>query len=605
MSKLFNSIPHQLLMQKTIRPNEPGYYVKHTDEWMMTPWKDYVDQVCAAAKSLIHLGVEFGQHVSILGINRPEWVIFDLAAMMIGAIPSGIYRTDSSKEVEYIINHSDSLVVLAENDEQWQKINSVRGSCPNLKKVVLMKGTSINDKLTIGWDDFMALGKSVNQDILDARLSRIKPTDVATMIYTSGTTGRPKAVMLSHSNIAWATENVQLLKNIQFYSTDRLLSYLPLSHIVEKTLSEFCAVSVGWSIYFAESIEKVPDNLKEVNPTIFFSVPRIWEKFYAGITEKLALAKGLKKHLAAMAQKTGRAVAEKTNRGESPTGFLKVKYKFFNKKVYTPLKQKLGLGETRYCVSGAAPLNQDLLGFFAGFGITILEGYGMSEDSCVSNINLPGYIKYGSVGKALSGLDVKIADDGEVLVKGPSVFMGYYKDEDKTNETLDDGWLKTGDLGEIDDEGFLSIVGRKKDIIITSYGKNVAPKEIENDVKMNDLVSECVIVGNNRKYITALVSVDEEKVTQFLTAEMDPSEVVVPIHLNTYVIEHIQRHIDAVNTNYSEVESIKKFKICDHQPSIETGELTATLKVKRQNFVKNFSTLVESMYEEKPIQTKS
>lgn len=587
-----DTIPFRLLQQARKQPTSPAYYYKEGGTWKSASWQDYADQVQAAARALIKAGVGHGDRVTILGFNRPEWVIMDVAAMMIGAVPAGIYTTCSPTEVQYIVDHSQSPVVLLEDQGQWEKINAERANLPALKHAVMMKGTKVKDPLAVTWEDFLAWGESIPQEELDKRLEAVKPEELATLIYTSGTTGPPKGVMLSHHNLTWTADCARGMVGLN--SQDSSLSYLPLSHIAEQVFTLHGPISVGYPVYFAESIPKVPDNLKEVQPTVLFAVPRIWEKFHAGISAKLSQATGAKAKIGAWAQKVGYQVTDKRNHGQEPSGLLGLKYKLANKLVYSKLKEAIGLSRARVCVSGAAPIASEVLEFFAGFDLVIHEVYGQSEDTGPTSFNLPGATRYGTVGKPIPGAQVKIAEDGEILVKGDNVFMGYFKDEAATSETLSDGWLHSGDLGEFTSEGFLTITGRKKDIIITAGGKNVAPKNIEAALKNLPLISEAVVIGDRRKFLSALLTLDEEAAAAWAKERGVEAK---DLHKNADLIAHVQQGVDKeVNPQFAQVETVKKFTILHRQLTVEDGELTPTLKVKRKPVNEHFADEIEAMY---------
>ncbi|MEZ4440250.1 MAG: long-chain fatty acid--CoA ligase [Polyangiaceae bacterium] len=595
-----DTIVHRMMKQADKRPDAPAYHVKKGSSWKATTWKTYVGEVREAARALMALGVgidggsrpDEASCVCILGFNRPEWCIFDLAAMAAGGVPAGIYTTCSPTEVAYIVGHTEAKVVLVEDHEQWEKIKSERGELPKLEKVVLMKGNDpVDDDMVMSWEDFLAKAKDTSDADLDARIDGLKLEGLATLIYTSGTTGPPKGVMLSHENLAWtascAEEMVSLVAN------DCVVSYLPLSHIAEQMFTLHGPCTTGAQVYFAESIQKVADNFKEVQPTVLFAVPRIWEKFYAGVTEKLGAATGLKAKLVGWARDTGAEVNDLKNKGREPSGFLAMKYNFFTGKVYSKLKEALGLGRARICVSGTAPISAEIISFFAGLDIMIREVYGQSEDTGPTSFNLPGKTRIGSVGPPIPGCTVKIAKDEEILVKGKNVFLGYFKSPEATAETLIDGWLHSGDLGKIDAEGFLHITGRKKDLIITAGGKNIAPKNIEAALKDLNIIGEAVVIGDRRKFLTALISLDPEKAEEYAKKN---GEKVGSLHESESLKALIQEHVDKVNNDLARVEQIKKFTILKKPFSIEGGELTPTLKVKRKKVNENYSDVIESMY---------
>jgi long-chain acyl-CoA synthetase len=540
------------------------------------------------------LGVQPGHKTCILGFNRPEWVIFDLGSLAAGAAPAGIYTTCSPNEVQYIVEHSESEIVLVENNDQWQKINAERSRLEHLRHVVVMEGgEAIDDPLVMTWDDFMAKADAVPDSTVDERMENLEKDAPATLIYTSGTTGPPKAVMLSHQNLVWTASIAREL--VGSNSTDSSLSYLPLSHIAEQMFTIHGPIMAGSAVYYAESIEKVPDNLKEVQPTIVFAVPRIWEKFYAGVTAKLALATGIKAKLVAWAMGVGQKVYPLKNAGHEPSGLLALQYKLAKKLIYSKLATALGLGRARVMVSGAAPISQEILEFFGTLDLTIREVYGQSEDCGPTSFNVEGRTKFGTVGPAIPGVDIRIADDGEICVRGPNVFLGYYKDQTATDETLIDGWLHSGDLGAFDDDGFLSITGRKKDIIITAGGKNIAPKNIEAALKNSELVAEAVVIGDRRKFLSALLCLDPDAIERFAsTHDID----VTKAHVDALVNSAIQTAVDSVNEKFARVEHIRKFHILHRQLTIEDGELTPTLKVKRNKVNEHFSDEIEGMYAE-------
>ncbi len=587
-----DSIPARLWQQSKSQPNAPAYYVRKDGRWQATSYQDYGQQVEQAARALIALGVAERQTVCILGFNRAEWVIMDLATMAVGGAPAGIYATCSPEEVAYIIHHAQSPVVLVENASQWEKVKAKRDELPELRFVVLMQGApKIDDPLVLTWEEFLARGDEVDAKQVHERVERIEPTGLATMIYTSGTTGPPKAVMLTHRNLTWTADAAR--KVVGTVPTDRSLSYLPLSHIAEQMFSIHVPVVTGYAVYFAESIERVADNLKEVQPTVFFGVPRIWEKFHAGASAKLAQAKGLKKSIAEWAMGVGRRVAAVRSEGKEPSGLLSIQYSLAKRLLFSKVKPALGLGEARLCVTGAAPISKEILEFFAGLDVIVYEVYGQSEDTGPTSFNRTDKFRFGSVGPAFPGVEVKIADDEEILIRGPNVFAGYYKDQEATDATLIDGWLHSGDLGAFDAQGFLHITGRKKDIIITSGGKNITPKNIEVAIKDHPLVGEAVLIGDQRKFLSALIALDPDACASYAKEHALSPELV---HKDPGVRSSIQRHIDAVNEKLARVESVKKFTLLNRPLSLEAGELTPTLKVRRNVVAKSFASEIDAMY---------
>ena len=588
-----DTIPHRLFQQAKTRPDAPAYYRKVAGTYRATSYREYAAQVRRAGRALIALGLPAGGTTVILGYNRPEWVVMDLATMCAGGAPAGIYTTCSATEVQYITHHVEAKIALVENSHQWEKIEKELDKLPLLEHVVLMDGAPrVVHPRVLSWEEFLERGDSVADERLQERLDALQPGGLATFIYTSGTTGPPKGVMLSHENLAWTAATARDLTG--GVSSDTSLSYLPLSHIAEQVFTLHGPITMGSTVYFAESMEKVPENLKEVQPTVFFGVPRIWEKFHAGIAQKLADAPPLRKRIADTAMKVGKAYNREKNEGRTPGFLLEQAHRVADKLVYAKLKQAIGLGRSRVLVSGAAPISREVLEFFFGLDVIVHEVYGQSEDTGPTTFNPVGKARLGSVGQKIPGIEVKIADDGEILVRGPNVFLGYYKEPEATRECLVDGWLYSGDLGQFDRDGYLAITGRKKEIIITAGGKNIAPKNIEAALRNHPLIAEAVVIGDRRKYLTALVTLDPEAVRRFL---QDKGLAGQP-HTMAEVTAEVQKAVDEVNSELARVETVKKFHILEQPFSIETGELTPTLKVKRKVVCSNFASQIEAMYAE-------
>ena len=580
---MLDTIPRRVLRQAAERPSTIAYQAKVDGRWQPTTWRTFADQIRTAARALIALGMPAGGKVSILGFNRPEWVILDHAAMMAGGAPAGIYTTCSAEEVQYIVHHSESHIVLVENADQLAKIKAQRDKLPLLRWIVMMRGATATGADVLTWDDFLAKAEGIAEAELDRRIDAIQQADLATLIYTSGTTGPPKGVMLSHRNLAWTAE---ALLDIAGRPTDEVsLSYLPLSHIAEQMCTVHMPATAGSTVYFAESLDKVPENLKEARPTAFFGVPRIWEKFHAGLSGRLAQATGVKKHLAGWARGVCSKVNAHRNRGEAIPAALQLQYKLADRLVISKVKAALGFDRAVRLYSGAAPIAPDVLEFMASLDLPIAEIYGQSEDCGPTACNLPGRTRLGTVGPALPGREVKIAEDGEILIRGPNVFLGYLKEPEATAEALVDGWLCSGDLGAFDKDGFLSITGRKKEIIITAGGKNIAPKNIEAMIKTSPLVGEAVVIGDRRKYLTALVTLDEAAAKQLPEAEVRAA---------------IQKTIDEANRVLARVEQIKKFAILAKPFGIDSGELTPTMKIKRKVVAQKFANEIDQMYASEP-----
>ncbi len=588
------TIPHRLLRQAATNPSTIAYQSKIDGRWQPTTWKTVADQVRTAARALIALGFPRGGKVAILGFNRLEWVIFDHAAMMAGGSAAGIYTTCSADEVQYIVHHSEAHVVLVEDAGQLAKVTARRDQLPLLRWIVVMRGTQASGEGVLSWEAFNARGEATaaGDTELDARLAALQPSDLATLIYTSGTTGPPKGVMLSHANLAWTS---QLLIDVGGgrVAGDSSLSYLPLSHIAEQTGTIHMPVTAGSTVYFAESIDKLADNLKECRPTVFFGVPRVWEKFHAVLSARLAEVTGGKRRLLDWARRTCSELHARRDRGEPVPWLLRTQYALADRLVLSKLKAALGFDRARVLSSGAAPIAPDVLAFFASIDLPIREIYGQSEDTGPTSFNLPGRTRIGSVGAPLPGVEVKIAEDGEILVRGPNVFMGYYKDPEATAETLKDGWLCSGDLGALDQDGFLTITGRKKEIIITAGGKNIAPKNIEAALKESLLISEAIVIGDRKKFLSALVTLDEA-----VAQKLAPDVAAGQLAASPAVRAAVQKQVDAVNETLARVEQIKKFTILPQPLSIAAGELTPTLKLKRKVIAQRYEAQINAMYAE-------
>jgi long-chain acyl-CoA synthetase len=589
------TILHRLHSNGRLRPNAPAYYVKTGEAWVATPWHEYLAQVRQAARALIALGVEPGEATCILGFNRPEWAIFDLATMLVGGVPAGIYTTNSPQECKYIIEHSQSSVVLVENEHQWQKIKEVREDIATLKHIVLMQGTEIDDPMTLSWEAFMAQGSDISEDEVDQRLNELQMDQLATLIYTSGTTGPPKGVMLSHNNLAWTSYSAIDIFNL--VPSDSVLSYLPLSHIAEQMFTIHAAITVGFQVYYAQYSPQdfLNSNFREIQPTLVFGVPRIWERFAAGVQGKLAESTGVKAKIAAWAKDVGHRGAQLRHQGKELSGPLALQHKLAEKLVFSTIKEGLGMTQARVCITAAAPIVPEIVTFFNDFNIPLCELYGQSEDSGPTTTNLPHANKIGTVGRIWPGVEVKLGGDGEILVKGPNVFMGYYKDPAATATDLIDGWLHSGDLGEFDEDGYLKIVGRKKEIIITSGGKNIAPKNIEAALKNIEMVSQAVVIGEQRRFLTALITLDPDAALRF--AELHSLEGQT-IYVNPNLIAYMQKEIDEkVNVHFARVEQVRGFKVLARDFTVDDGELTPTLKIKRRIINQNFAEEIEAMYE--------
>ncbi len=591
-SQPFISPPRRFLDTAERRGKAPAYYVRDDTGWVPTPWTVYRDEVRQAARALVALGVKQGDVVAVLGYNRPEWVVMDLAAMMVGASVAGIYFTSSPQDAAYIINHSQCEIVLAEKQEHFEKIAKERAQLNILRHVVMMKGTQADDPLQMTWETFLSHGESRFDPEVERRLLAVQPGDVGCLIYTSGTTGPPKAVQLRHGALIESANTVQKIWG-DASSSDCMISYLPLAHIAERMFTIHVQLTFGTTVYFARNMLELGQHLVEVRPTLFGGVPRVFEKMAAAAQLKLASAKGAKAKIAHWAVKTGQEWHRKEQQGLRRGLKTEIAKSIASALVYKKAKRAMGLDRARYVVCGAAPIPEETLRFLNGLDIPIREVWGMSETCGAATSNLPGQTKVGSVGLPHPGVEMKISPDGEILVKAAVNFSGYAKDPEATARTIIDGWLYTGDLGRIDEDGFVYITGRKKDIIITSGGKNIAPANLEMHLATLPLIENAIICGDRRPYLTALITLNAASVAQFASEKgLSQSDA----RLQDEIRQTLQEGIDAINQRHSRVENIRRFAILPEPLSIENGDLTPTMKVKRSAVMKRFEPLIDGLY---------
>ena len=567
----------------------PAIRFKDGDDWVDRNFSEVGEIVRSLSLGLIDLGVAKGDKVSILANTRPEWTYADFAALSAGAIVVPIYQTNSPEECQYVLENSDAKVVVVEDDEQMEKIRAVRDRLPLLEHVIRMTGSSED---AISFDDLAARGSARDASEWEARWQSVTPEDICTFIYTSGTTGPPKGCVISHGNYRAMLDMVNETSVIE--EGDLTYLYLPLAHSFA-LLIQFGSFDLGTTIaYWERDPLKIMPNLAELHPTYFPSVPRIFEKIYTTATSAMEKEGGLKKTIFNWSIKIGKRMREVERSGRQPGFLLRRQYAFADEKVLSKIRGLFG-GKIRLAVSGAAPINPEILSFFDAAGVLVLEGWGMTETSTAATISSPDDFKIGTIGKPFPGCEIRIADDGEILVKGPNVFQGYYKNEEATRETIVDGWLHTGDIGEIDEDGFIKITGRKKDIIITAGGKNITPANLENEIKQHPLVSQCVVVGDRRPYLVALVTLDPEEVIAY-AKEHGLSEDPAQLSSNGEIREAIEGHVEQINEKFARVEQVKKIAILPQDLSQESGELTPTLKVKRAVVTSKHEPEIEALY---------
>jgi len=589
-------------------PDKSAFRYKKDGGWADLTWRDYGDTVRRAGKSLLSLGFGHSDKISLLSANRPEWHMTDVTAMSLGGATAAIYATNSPEQVAYIVEHSDSKFAFVDSTEQLEKILKMRSELPKLQKVVVFDGAEDADKdFVMSWDEFLTLGTEVEDSRFDEAVRNVKPEDLATFVYTSGTTGPPKAVMLTHSNIWWTAEHSKAHIPIRDPEKARALSYLPLSHIAERMISHLLQIYYGSQTWFAGSIDTLLEDLQACKPTYFFGVPRVWEKFYAGVQAKMAAAdpNDRKTKLAKRAVELGRQVAIAEQEAVAAGGNLadarvpvsvKLRHALLDKLVLHKVRAAFGLDECNLPLSAAAPLNPDLIWFFHSIGLRIPEGYGQSEDNGPTTWNPSDAIKIGTVGTPLPGLEVKVADDGEILVRGGNVMSGYYKDETATKEAIDDeGWLHSGDIGEFDEHNYLTITDRKKEIIITAGGKNIAPSQIEERIKFHPLISQVVVIGDKRPFLSALITLDPEKAPGWAKEHGIEGDIGA-IASNDRTLKEIEGTIDEVNKQFAKVEGVKRFRVLDRDFLQEEEEITPTMKVKRRKINELYGDVIEDMY---------
>jgi long-chain acyl-CoA synthetase len=580
-------------------PDRDALKVKRNGEWSGITWRAYEEAVRRAANGLLSLGIERGDKVAIISLNRPEWHEADLAVMSVGAVTVPIYVTNSPPQLSYITGHSESKAIFVENAGQLEKVTKTRGDLPALQKVIIFDPEGVTlDEFVLSWEQLLTAGDgyaAANPKVLEDRTAAVEPDDLATLVYTSGTTGPPKGAMLTHSNIVWTCGALNEVLTVT--TEERKLSYLPLSHIAERMVGHFTHLYGGGETWFAESIDTLREDLGACKPTVFFGVPRVWEKFYAGIMNLLESLPEEQRIPAEQAVQLGLKRVEAQQAGSSLPPDLEEKYKEADGKLFALARGALGLDQAWGLVSGAAPINAEVLRFFHAIGLPVAEVYGQTEDNGPTSINPPDKIKIGTVGPPIPGVEVKIAEDGEVLVRGGNVGPGYYKQPEATKELIDDeGWMHSGDIGEFDDDGYLRITDRKKDLIITAAGKNIAPQVIENMLKYSPWISQAVVIGDRRAYLTALLTLDQEKVTQFAEQKSIAHKDFAELTRHPDIQQLVDNAVAEVNEQLARVEQIKKWIVLERDFAQEHDEMTPTMKVRRKAIVEKYADTIEAMY---------
>ncbi len=592
----YRSIPEMYYRQAEKNKGKTIIRHKKGGKWVDVTWDENKDSAESFACGLIKLGIKPQDKICLLSENRNEWYISDISIQSTGAVTVPIYATNTPEQVAYIVNNSDAVAIIISTEQQYNKIKIKKNNMPNLKHIISMD--KLNNKDGVIWFyDVAAFGKSSDlKQELDKRLKGINPEDLASIIYTSGTTGDPKGVMLTHSNLLSITDAAYDLFKDEL-TEEVMLSFLPLSHGYARIADFYVPIYHAKGIQaIAESIDKVADNLKEIKPTMFVSVPRVYEKVYGKIISQVESDKPMKKKIFYWAVSVGSAAAPYLIEGKPLPLFLSLKYKLAGLLVFKKIKEVVG-GRLKFAISGGAPLSKELGEFFFALGIKIVEGYGLTETSAIFMANPPKKVKFGTVGKPFKGYELKIAPDGEILLRGSNVMKGYYKNPEATKEVLDkDGWLASGDIGFVDKEGYLHITDRKKDLIVTAGGKNIAPQPIENKLKMNMYIEEAVMIGDKRPYCVALIVPSFEILKDVAKKEGITYDSEKELIEHPRVKELISAAIDETNSGLAKYETIKKFALIPQLFSQETGELTPTIKVKRNAVEKKYKEIIEGLY---------
>jgi len=594
----YKTIPDMFYKQAEKYKNRVVRKYKKGDRWIDITWEGVQEQVENFAMGLMKLGIKRNDKVAILSENRNEWYISDMAIQSIGAIVVPVYPSNTADQIYYILKDADVVAIILSTRHQYRKVEQKKSELKDLRFIIMMDDDIPGDEFVTRFGHIISYGKlSGLKAELQKRLANISSNDVATIMYTSGTTGNSKGVMLTHYNILSDTEAIyETLKD--FMGEEVLLSFLPLSHPFARIADCYVAMYHGRGVQvLSESLEKLAENLMEIKPTMFVSVPRVFEKLYDRIITEVETEPPLKRRLFHWAVSVGKQAAPYQLKGKPLPFGLSIKHGIASELVFKKIKQALG-GRLNFAFSGGAPLSKELQEFFFLFGVKIIEGYGLTETSAVLTINLPDKIKFGSVGKPIGGCELKIDNDGEILAKGPMVMKGYYKNPDATKEIIDaDSWLHTGDIGFVDDEGYLHITDRKKDIIVTAGGKNIAPQPIENKLKMNKYIEEVVIIGDRKPYCVALIVPSFEALEEIAKRENIIYSSREELLENPRIKALIDVAIAEVNRGLARYETIKKFALIPKLFTLETGELTPTLKVKRWAIAQKYKDIIEQLYE--------
>ena len=574
--------------------DNPAFFDKIDGEWQKKTYREAGDIVENLASGLASLGVQKGDKIAIISTNSSRWAFADYAITGLGAVTVTVYPTLTTPHMKYIFDDSETHYAFVGNKEQLDKTKSLIQECEHMKGYVLMDDSDDDTDKVFGFSSLIERGKAYKESSdfdFKAIASTINPDDLLTLIYTSGTTGNPKGAMLSHNNLIANIKSGK--KSIHIDESDVFLSFLPLSHVFERMVGHFSGLTSGGRVYYAESIDTVADNMGEIKPTIMASVPRLYEKMYAKIIDKVSNDPPLRQKIFWWAISVGKEAMPNICKNSRPSGWLGFKFGLAEKLVFSKIKERVG-GRLRFFVSGGAPLSQEIAEFFAAANIIILEGYGLTETSPVITNNRLEDVKFGTVGKPIDGVEVKIAEDGEIICRGENVMLGYYNNEAETREVIDEnGWFHTGDIGEFDEDGFLRITDRKKNIIVTSGGKNIAPAPMEIALIASKYIEQVVVLGDRRNFVSALIVVAQETLSEWANEQGIDGEIIQDERTDKL----FENEVSKAMAGFAHYETVKKFKLVADEWSVESGELTPTLKVKRKVVEKKYADLIDSIYQ--------
>ena len=602
MAELTNKTLPQVFLDRVVQCGEMvALREKDFGIWQTITWNQYLSHVQHFALGLVSLGFQRGNHLAIISENCKEWLYADLACMSLGGVTLGVYPTSPYPEVKYVVNHSDSVIIVCEDQEQTDKILEVIDDLPLLKKIIVkdMKGLRKYPKdIIISFKEVEELGKKLSKTkpgLFIKEVNKGNCEDICIMIYTSGTTGQPKGAMVNHLNVeatAWASADA-----MEISQKDTVVSYLPLCHVAEQIFSLYLPIFVGNTVNFAESIATIQEDLREIAPTVFLGVPRIWEKLHSSITIKIQDSSRLKRLFFDNCMAIGYKVAKIRLDNKKINFGLKLSWWAGYWLIFRALQNYVGLRKVRICLSAAAKVSPEELLFFHAMGISTKEGYGMTECTGLSFIHMGDDIKLGTVGKPISCIEYKLAPDGELMKKGPSIFKGYYKNPEATAKTIINGWLMTEDIATVDEDGHVSIVDRKKDILITSGGKNIAPSQIENELKVSPYIKEAIVLGDGKKFISALIQIDFENVGKWASNRQIAYTTFKSLSMMPEVKTLIQEAVNTVNAKFARVENIRKFLLLTKELDHDDNEMTATMKVRRATIYKKFAKEIDHIYD--------